>query len=439
MFVLLRSRSYSALLCLTICLSVQPARAEKLSFDAVLSAAQKNSFDLKIAREGVQANRASVDEALADYYPHLSLRFGNEYVHVFHENGNVVSVGDAIIADTASGYKHSLIAGFSYNLFDFGVRRLTVENAGRQVQIANLHEQQVYIDLRKDLLDHYSSALKLQKQIHATEAILERRNRIFRLSRQLRQAGTLGREQVGSAALSLAETLEHLEDLKVRYEDALGSLSLYTRQTYRADNATLADLPLHENLKTGIDLEVLPEEQVFQRQIDSKQTELSIARRSMLPKLTLYGSYRMFGSDADSFSRSASSLDSRDTSITVYLEWPLFSGFADRAKTARLEHELAGLRYRKQKRKAELTQEYTSLVTSYRSAVEDQDNRRQQLVQMAQVQTDAERLAARQITDRINFHNQMIQLTRQQLEVELRQIEYAASALALDFFNKAAP
>lgn len=430
---------FVTLLCLAICSSSLPAEAQTLRFETLLATARKKSFDLKIARENVQATRAAVGEARAAYYPQVSLRFGNEYVHVFHENGNVVSVGDAIIADTASGYKHSLIAGFSYDLFDFGVRRLTVETAGRKLQIADLEQQQADLDLCNELLDRYASALKVQKQISVLKSICRRQNKIFRLSKRLRQAGTVGREQLGSVALDLAETLSRLNELKVRYQNALESLTLYTRQAYSSEETRLADLVQPAGVDTEIDLESLPELQMYQRQIENKQAELAQVQRSRLPQLTLYGSYRMFGTDAHSFTRSISGLSARDASVTLYLDWPLFDGFASRAKIVRLEHELAGLRYRKQKKTAELQQKFATLINRYQAlpvAVKDQQR---QLTEITERQNDSRLLAAQQITDRISFQQKMIQLARQQLEVELQRVDSAASTLALSFMHKVLP
>jgi outer membrane protein TolC len=419
------------------CLYPQAARAELLTFDSVLTAALKNSFDIKISQEDTRAGQAFVHEMKADHYPQLSVRFGNEYVHAFEEDGDVVSVGDAIIANDASGYKHSFIAGLSYNLFDFGVRRLTVENARRQVQISRLQERQVLWEVRKEILNRYYAALKVQKQIQTTETILARQNKIFRLSRQLRQAGTVGREQVGTAALSLAETLSQLDDLKVRYQNALDSLSYYTQQTYLAEQIHLADLVQVDELNAEIDLDFSPEMLVVEQQIENKKAELSMVKRAQLPKLTLYGSYRMFGSDADTFAHSLADLSSRDASVTLYLEWPIFDGFGSRAKKTRLKHEIASLRYQKQKKRAELQQELSGALNSYETHTSAQENRQKELNQIVQERDDAQLLAEQQITDQISFHSRMVDLARQRVEVELGQIDFAVSAMTLDFMHKA--
>lgn len=423
-------------LSLVLCLLCgQPVFAEVLSFENVISEALQNSFDIKISQEDIQASRAFVREAKSAYYPELSIRFGNDYIHSFIEQNQVTSSGDVVFANQST-YRHSLITSLSYSLFDFGVRRLTVENARRQVSIASLQEKQAYLDICKEVLSNYARALKLQKKIEATQLILERQNTIFRLARQLRQAGTLGREQIGTAALNLAETLSRQDDMKVQLQNSLDSLAFYTRQSYQAGEVTLTDLSQLHSLETSVNLDISPEVQIYQEQIENKKTELSMVNRSILPKLILSGLHRMYGNNPDSFADSLSDLTARDATVSLAFEWPLFAGFVSQAKKARLRHEINSLRFQKEKKKAELQQEVSSVTNTYETYASVEKNRLKQLGQISEEQNDAERLADQKITDQISFHRKIIELTQQRLDVELWQVDYATSALALDFLTK---
>lgn len=411
--------------------------AETLTFKDILAAGLRNSFDGKIIREEIGAAQATVSERQADYYPQLSLRFGNEYVRVFDEDGDIVSVGDAIIADNASGYKHSLIATARYNLYDFGIREFGIENARRQVRIAELQKQQSALDIHKELLNLYADSLKVQQRIRVMTAIAEHQQTIFQLSKKLHQAGTLGREQLGNAALELAETLSQLENLQTRWQNLLENISFYTRQNYCAEEVILADFPQMGKPENIANLESFPEVLIYRQQIETKQAELSILKRSLLPRLTLSGSYRMFGSDDHSFTDSLLNLNSRDASVTLYLECPIFDGFATRAKQTRIKHEIASLRYQKQKKQAELQQELTTTLNNYTATVSMEGERREQLVRIARQRSDVQRLAEQQLTDQVAVHNHMIELSRRQLDVALRQVDYVASALLLALMNEA--
>jgi len=424
-------------LLLSHCLIGSSVCAEILTFQDVLAAGLQNSFDSKIVREEIGVAQATVAERQADYYPQLSLRFGNEYVHVFAEDGDIVSVGDAIIADNASGYKHSLIATARYNLYDFGIRKLRVKNSLRQVRIVELQKQQSSFELHKELLNLYADSLKVQQRIQVLEAVAERQKTIFQLSKKLYQAGTIGREQLGNAALELAETLSQRVELQTRWQNLLESLSFHTRQNYRAEAVTLADFPQIEKPEKVVKYERFPSVLIYRQQIEAKQVELLMIKRSRLPRLTLSGSYRMFGSDDHSFTDSLSNLNSRDASVTLYLECPIFDGFANRAKQARIRHELASLRYQKQKKQAELQQELAVTLNAYTASASMGTERREQLTRIAGQQSDIQRLAEQQLTDQIAVHNRIIELSRRQLEVDLRQVDYAASALLIALMNEA--
>ena len=437
MFYSLLRRTAITVLLLSLCLAGANVYAEVLTFKEVLAAGLQNSFDSKIVREEIGVAQATVAEQQADYYPQLSLRFGNEYVHVFDEDSDVVSVGDAIIADNASGYKHSLIVTARYNLYDFGIRELTVANARRQVRVVELQKQQSSFDIHKELLKLYADSLKEQQRIHVLEAIAERQRTTFQLSKKLHQAGTIDREQLGNAALELAETLSQLAELQTRWKNLLESLSFHTRQTYRDEEVTLADFPQIKKPEKVVNQKNVPAILIYRQQIETKQAELSMIKRSRLPKLTLSGAYRMFGSDADSFTDSLSKLDSRDASVTLYLECPVFDGFANRARQARIRHELASLRYQKQKKEAELQQELSTTLNAYTASASMEEKRHEQLTRIAGQRSDVQRLSEQQLTDQIAVHNRIIELSRRQLDVDLRQVDYAASALLLTLINEA--
>ena len=142
-------------------------------------------------------------------------------------------------------------------------------------------------------------------------------------------------------------------ELRTRRDNLLESLSFHTRQNYCAEEVTLAAFPQIKKPENIINPEHFPSVLICRQQIETKQAELSMIKRYRLPRLTLSGAYRMFGSDDHSFTYSLLNLDSRDASVTLSLECPVFDGFANRARLARIRHELTSLRYQKQKKEAE--------------------------------------------------------------------------------------
>lgn len=408
--------------------------AEAITFQQVLAEGLSNSFDRRIINKEIQAARAGVNEARADLYPQLAVQFGQEYVHVYDDvtggdNSDIVSVGDAIAADDASGYKHSLIATAQYTLYDFGVRDLKIAMAEDEVDIAGLRERNAVIETGKKLLALYTTGLKHQEQIRALAHICDARQVIFRMAKRLHKAGALGRDQLGETALDMADEVSRLADLRIDFKKALEQISFFTRQDYPPDRISLEGFRMPVIQDQSPDFSDNPKIKLLNRQMDNKRTELRMAKRSGLPVFNLYWDWRQFGSDDLSYMDSLSNLRSRDTSLTLYLKFSLFDGFRRKARQTRLRREIEGLRIEADKKRAELQQEFSIAMNTYTALSGLEDSRKDNLNVVAKQIAYKNRLAEQQHGNQVSIQKQMIALTRQQLEIKLKQIDFAASAL----------
>ncbi|MBN1956654.1 MAG: TolC family protein [Desulfuromonadales bacterium] len=414
------------------------SHAELLTFDNVLAEGLKNALDLQIGAENLAAAEAAVGEARADYYPQLFLRYGQEYVHVYDEFNAVVSVGDTVYSDSTSKYKSSLYLFSQYNLYDFGRRRLKIDYAEQQVRISSLQIDQGRLEVSRMLLDLYSRGLKLQYRMAVQQAVLDRHNRIYRLADQLRGAGRYGRQDVGDAALALAETLSGLEDLRIEFAAILAEISLYTRREYNPDDVSLSGLELPgDEPRFGEHLEMFPEILILQEQIKRKKTELTLAERTFLPQLTLSGSFGMYGSDDNSYSAALQALSKRDASIYLSINMPLFDGFSARSQKRRLQREIAGLELEKQKTIMELQNEYRKVRMSYQSLLGFEPERDDVKRRIGRQTNDLNRLSHQQMIDQVALERKRIAFARHRLDADLRQIDYVSAALLLKLLNEA--
>ncbi|MCG8632521.1 MAG: TolC family protein [Desulfobacterales bacterium] len=410
---------------------------ETLTFKQVLQDGLYNSFDSRIIREEIRAATKGVEEVRADLYPKMSIRFGNEYVHVFNENNDLTSVGDAILTDDASGYKHSLIATAQYTLFDFGVKELNLEHAQGKADIAQVREKQIRMETQIKLLELYTEGLKLQEQIEAMKRICRAREKIFRMTGRLQKAGVSGQDDLGNTALDLARSFSRLEDLRTDFHNLLEKVSFYTQRFYPREDLVLEDFTPAEIDDNHLDIGSNPEIAILDLKIANKRTELLIAKRSKYPVFNLYGDCRQFGSDENSYFNSLTDLQTSDGSITLYVEYPLFDGFKRQAKEQRLYHELAGLRLEKHKKEAELKQEFTMALNHLNSANRTRGHRLNHGSRIDEQKILKSRLADQKQGNPIEFHNQMIKLTQNQLELDLEQIDSAASVLRVGFLKQA--
>lgn len=180
------------LLCAVLLWHVPRGFAEQIHLEEVLAETRLHAIDLRIAQYNLLAATAQVAETRSDYYPQLSLRFGNEYVRVHDADNNIVSVGDAIIADSASGYKHSLILSAHHTLYDFGRRALGLRHALGRQRIAEEQHTKVWWEIRRQVVDLYARALKQQKMRDAHRHRNAAAQEIYRLSERLHSAGRCG-------------------------------------------------------------------------------------------------------------------------------------------------------------------------------------------------------------------------------------------------------
>ena len=417
--------------------AVSMVSAQVLTFEQVVAHGLRHSFESRIIDREIRAARAGVDESLADRYPSLGIRLGNEYVHVFDEESEVVSVGDAIIANDVSGFKHSLIATARYTLYDFGIRGLNTDHARRLVRIAELRDSQARLETQTTLLDLYARGLKTQARIRTLTEISGARQAIFRMAQRLHQAGSLGRDRLGETALDSAETLSRLEDQRIIFRNLLEEISFHTQQSYNWETLVLEDFSLPETPVSHTEPAFHPEIAIYDRRIENKRTELSMAKRSDLPRFTLQNAFRLVGSDENNFAGSMGDLRSRDLSLTLYVEYPLFDGFANRAKKRRLYHEIAGLEIQREKRLSELRREFTTALNTYTASVALKSRNREQSARIREQQIVHQRLARQQINDQMTVHNQMIELARQELDIRIQGIDAGSAALRLELMQGA--
>jgi len=412
--------------------------AETLTFDEVLVQALGQSWDIRIAKADLAVSAHRHEEALARWYPSLSLRAYNGYETIAGQQADpVVVVGDAVSAASRSVYQHSLIAGARFLLYDFGVRERSIALARREVRIRRLALDQRQLDVKNQVLDAYTASLALCLQVAASRRETDLRKEIFRLAELLWQAGILGRYRVEQAGLKLAQAIGRQDSLSTRLSASLARISYLTGSTLTAEGTDLADLAEPPPAPRQVpDAGLLPGVKALANQIAVKQEELAIARRQMLPRVLLQSQYRIFGRDQSRLERSLGDWSRRDATIAVVAEWEFFSGFADVAKLRRLEEEIRRAVLEKQQRQAELEAQIASLYSSSRH--HDRQNRalRQRREQIQDNRASLDRLDLEQAMDRIGVLEQDIALSADELEVRLQRIEKAAAAYRLFFFDQ---
>lgn len=410
--------------------------AETLSFDHVLKRAVAHSWDLLIARKKIDISEYALQETKSLYYPALSVRFDNQYVRDLTDGDNVTSVGDQVVRIDGSTFQHSIGAGLTYLLYDFGARGLRTDNAKRDIRIAALNRDHSLLETRLNALEAYGRCLELVRRWNSAKETLRRRRDIYTLTSRLQKSGSAGQMEVNDTALALAEAVTGQERLRRRFEEALLNLTFFTGDTYDAVNADLAPLPSPANPKARPRPGQLAEIRVYDEEIQKLKAEKKILQKSMFPTISLAANFRMLGSDEDSFAASFENLKARDTSAALVARWEIFNGFRDITRLKRLQKEIERLSLEKDRRLHHRKRQMDAVYQSYLLAQADESSlqHRKNILKQS-TKTDA-RLAKQQIIDQVTFLQREINFMEQRLDLTLTRMEGRIAALRLQFWQE---
>ena len=425
-----------ALLMVAGCL-LAPLRAESrtLTFDGVLAKAIENAYAIQIADKSVEINQYRLQEVRSLYYPSLSMRLHNEYISIIDDDGPV-TVGDYANANTYSTYQSSLTTSLTYQLYDFGIRDLKHENAKRDIRIAQLDSTNQQVEIQIEVLEVFAQGLTLSQRIGAGRDIMAKQKELYRIGQELREAGTHGRHQTEGLALNLAEAVSQLDDLQIQYQEALNTLEYYTGEDYVPESTRFADLMAPDVMPDPPMPDLAPEIKAIDEAIAKKEADCAIARREMLPNIYLSSSYRMFGSDEGSLIDSVSELESRDASVAVITEWPIFTGFRKTAESRRLEAEAQQLRLQRTQKLAELKRETRKAYQTFHLHQSSRETLRARRNEVGQHGQTLKRLSANRIMDRMEYLQNEIRLIEQGLDIDLKAVDRAVAGIKLQIWQK---
>ena len=430
--------------CLALIFIVLPppesAGAATIEFESILKKAIENSYDLQIAATDIELKTIRVDEAFSAYYPSVSMRLVNEYLHnLDHDSAQNIVIGDTVISGATSTYQHSLAFSLNYNLFDFGVRGLKYDNIKRDVDISKMFLLKSRIDTATRLLELYAEGLKLATSNASYESILQQQQEIYSMLQRLFESGTVRKINVVETAIDLAENVKRLVDNKMRLQRILKEITCFTQQDY--DPATTIFADFADSLIDADrqpDISKMPEIIALDVVIEKKSAEYDIAVLERYPKLSLYSEYKLYGKDDNDFYDSFSDLSRKNASVGIVVDLPLFQGFASYHKARGLHKEIDKLKLQRLKRVAELKTDIDSLLDSdrlYRSSSKD---RRDSLEKAGQMEDMARRMTEQQLTERVYYLQKQVEFIEKQLDGKLQHIDWTANSLRLKFLAQGA-
>lgn len=447
-------------------LTILPSVAETLTFDSFLETALQNSYKLKTSKIEKQSTEYGVKEARAGYFPTLSGYATTErYNDLSDGNRQLTAVGNEILLN-CDYYQDVAAVGLNYNLFDFGIRKRTLQIAkadDSQKEALLLKDTR---DLKLDIVDLYGETLALYKALGIKREILELQNELFTINSRLRYAGELSEIEVTNSEIDISETKSDIAELENNLSKRLTEFSYYTNKSYGVDDVEIADfeeglednkgtvgvLPVGDVKKLSVektdgkataknndsdfDIENSLEAKTYDLEILKKQKEYEIQKRANLPKISFDTRYNWYGSDSNKYFDSFSDFEQRSLSFRISTSFTMFDGLKNVNTVNKKGLEVEKLKIQKEQELAELRKKYEQIRLDAENSILQGKNNKRTLSLVNKNLENLERLNANGIIAKAECVKKKLELLDKKQKLEETRIRNYVAGYKLGVLNE---
>lgn len=419
----------------------QPVMAvETITFEEILQKAITNSYDLKIASRDIRLSKYALKEVNSLYFPTLNVRFNTEYITDLRDSlAGITARGSNILSDNTR-FQDSVSVNLLYNLLGTVRRKrlLAKKEIERQELIYDYNLKQ----LKLKILEFYTEALLIYKELEAKKEILCLQQELWQLKKRLFKAGTISKIEWVNEVIRLAQVKEEVENLKIKLGVVLEDISFYTGEHYDVGIQILDFETDKEHKLQFLNIypqSIEPEIRIYEKEIEKKEVELGILRRERFPQVQLYSNYTYYSTNRDEWEEGLKDLEPRSWVVGISIDIPLFQGLKTFSREKILKLEKEKLQLERDKKIAELKTLYAKEERAMRSYEQELETKKE-LLKDIQAKTEMiEVLNNQQIIDKAVVLNQKIELIIQQLEVAKTAISQLASLKKLKYISSQSP
>lgn len=321
---------------------------KSIGFLELAKALEENSPKLLQAKLQTKLAQTELTSVQASYYPNLSFVATSQYSYKFKDSTTPTSVGDTYLTQSTQ-YQSSTSFNLNYELFRFGATLKNEQAAKAKIASSKLNECLSKISFLQDLVTSYQQARILQIRLHYLALIQKEYEELYIASKRLFSAGSLFASEVSEYALSLADSIAKINELK---KEQLTSLAnIYYLTGVKVEDSYLTPFLIDQPLEVR-EYEKSLSAKKLKLQIKEKEALLEAQKRDYLPTLSLYAKYDAYGSDLNGYSQSMDDLQQNGYRVGLALTWNLFDGFKREAnmKKRLLELQNAKAQYQEDKR-----------------------------------------------------------------------------------------
>lgn len=449
--------------------------AETLTFNSFLETALNNSYKLKASKIDKKSTEYGIKEARAGYFPTLSGYATTErYNDLSDGTRQITAVGNEILLNR-DYYQDVAAVGLNYNLFDFGIRKRSLEIAkadDKQKETLLLKDTR---DLKLDVVDLYGETLALYKALGIKRQILELQNELFTINSRLRGAGELSEIEVTNSEIDISETKSDIAELENNLSKRLTEFSYYTNKSYGLDDVEIGDFPegfggeivpvnviasdqrkrgnpekeptklsiekidgkaTAKNNDSDFDIENSLEAKTYDLEILKKQKEYEIQKRANFPKVSFDTRYNLYGSDTNKYFNSFSDIEQRSLSFRISTSFTMFDGFKNVNTVNKKELEVEKLKVQKEQELAELKKKYSQIKLDAENSILQGENNKRTLSLVNKNLENLERLNANGIIAKAECVKKKLELLDKKQKLEETRIKHFVSGYKLMIIDK---
>ena len=331
-----------------------------------ISYALRNSREFEVAQKDVELADEKVKEARAAFLPQLMLDTGytfNGDLSTIVLDGNFLANLNDLLPENPSldkevdgtsaepieielGSEHNFQgkAKVTYPLFTWGQLNNIYRQAVLGKQVAERASEAVQLDIELKVRQAFHGVLLTEAFVDVAEQSLAQVERRHELAQEQNAIGITTRLEVIRANVQVVNTRSQLVQVrnrrKLAEENFKLALGLPLNQTISIEGRLRAELK-QVNLEQAIAtaLERRPEIQQFEIQEQISEKQVKVAKAGNKPKLSSFGNYIFNDSERQAFDTS--------WSVGVVLQFPIFDGFATRARVNQARLQLDQIRTNK--------------------------------------------------------------------------------------------
>lgn len=266
---------------------------------------------------------------------------------------------------------------------------------------------------------------------------------MFHNKERMFKAGIDNKLSVMDEAVKMARAQNEIENSKLSLKNTLEDLSVITMNKYNPENLTVSDID-YNNSEEDVENYIVPaaygdilqtsvekqnfspffelnnslEAAYYDLEIEKKKSELSILKRQMLPTFRFYTGYSLYGQNPNNYWGSVQDVGQRSLIIGISSNYVFFDGFKNKANREKTSLEIQKLKYEKEKKLAELQNQYEKSFQAYETYTNELVIKQSLLSSIEDKLHALERLRANKLAEQNELLSAKADLLNQKFELE---------------------